>query len=109
VGGEQGVDHRDEAGHGIVEFGEDEPGLGEAAGEVGLVQFPEQGFLAAEVVDDGALAQAELGRDVAEAGVGVAALGDVLGEHAQDGVAGACACGPAGHPPTIRRSPRLPP
>ena len=52
-----------------------------------IADFISQSFLVAEVVDDGALAQVELGGDVGQAGVGVPAVGDVLGEDAQDGVA----------------------
>jgi len=101
VRGEQGVDHRHEPAHRVPELGQDVVRLGEPAGEVGDVQLPEQGFLAAEVVDDGALAQVELGGDVGQAGVRVPAVGDMLGEDAQDRIARTGPRSTCSHLPTI--------
>ncbi len=65
------------------------------------MHLSQQGFLGAEVVDDGALAQVQFGGDVAEAGVRIPAVGDMLGEYAQDRVAGTGPRTPCSHSPTI--------
>src|SRR5690625_1107553 len=86
MGRHQGVDHGGELPNRILHLALDEFDLRGPSGVVGVEHLTQDLVLAAEVVDDSALAEPEGVSHCAEAGVAEALLGDELSEDSQDRV-----------------------